>query len=113
MTRAFKKRLLALVLTLALCTALMLPGFAAVKDTPTVPCESEVEMQENACSHVWIYTDSPTFVYVGGERTLAYHDLHRLRHYECTKCHYTYSVQIAVRRESHQVPCSVCGFVHS
>lgn len=38
MTRNFKKRLLALVLTLALCTALMLPGFAA-----TVPEDEGIE----------------------------------------------------------------------
>lgn len=45
MTRTFKKRLLALVLTLALCTALMLPGFAA-----TIPEDEGAEVYStNAC----------------------------------------------------------------
>lgn len=55
MTKTLKKRLLALVLALALCTALMLPGFAATNESDHY--------------HYYSYSGDNVYRYKGSERT--------------------------------------------
>lgn len=118
--KKFRKRLLALVLTLALCTALMLPGAAAIADEADdmdvqhIYAENIVAFSScpgNAAGHVVNHYDQSTFFYQGGERTLAYHDLYRCRVFYCVYCNtYGHKTVLETRRESHQVPCGTCGY---
>lgn len=96
MTRKFKKRLLALVLTLALCITMMLPGAAAVR-----PTNSEEH------THVWSTTGTSTITYAYENPT--YHIATTTDAYPCKYCS---AVQKAIRtrRETHNSGnyCTLC-----
>lgn len=102
------KRVLALALALALCTALMLPGFAETATTNT------------ANPHMLCYHDSGqtyTGVWTGGyyyanHHSYAEHGVGKTYWLACSKCGTyvgTYNGP-EDHLESHQVPCGKCGF---
>lgn len=105
------KQLSAIVLTLILCSTMLMPGFAAA--SYNTAHEDVIDPHSaNGCDHIYeVYTTD--FVYAGGARTSAYHDLNTLEVHKCRNCPFQFSYVLQTRRESHQVPCGVCGFVHS
>ena len=103
MTKTLKKRLLALVLALALCTALMLPGFAATK-----PAEADPHA---TCIHNWsIDLGLHHEAYEGGERTAAYHMVNAYHTMKCSLCGSTTIMCTATYPKSHPNPCGECGY---
>lgn len=104
MKKAMTKRFLALVLALALCTALMLPGFAAT-------------VEENSAHigyrHSWVTGPLSREVYNGGERTSAYHMVDGCYYYKCSECgtvDYSSDHFVSTYPKSHSLPCGVCGY---
>lgn len=97
MKKKMTKRLLALVLALALCTALMLPGFAATAE-------------EAECNHR--YNTSTVQYYVSGNhREAGYHSESVFTRYTCAKCGYYYDVNTGrTVPVSHSRPCPTCGY---
>lgn len=103
MSKNLKKRLLALLLAVVLCTALMLPGFAAV-----VPEDEGVEtLSTNACPyHNPVYSHSTaTYSYISTSE----HYKVVTNYYFCQLCHTYESHTASSGKESHTLPCSKCG----
>lgn len=122
MKKKMTKRLLALVLALALCTALMLPGFAETitSDASDMCVDGNTRdaiyisgMCNDGKGHVIVISEQSTFSYQNGPREVGFHVLYRCRVYTCQKCGQTSKTILQERKESHQVPCSVCDFQHS
>ena len=90
MKKAMTKRLLALVLALALCTALMLPGFAATNESDHY--------------HYYSYSGDNVYRYEGGERTSAYHVVNVYGIYICS-CGARKTEYAGTAIHSHSVPC--------
>lgn len=95
MTRNLKKRLLALVLTLALCTALMLPGFAATANDDHY--------------HYYVYSGQNTYVYEYGHREAGYHVSNVYGIYICS-CGDRDLRYAGTAKISHPNPCTECGW---
>lgn len=95
MKKKLTKRILALVLALALCTALMLPGFAAVTNDP------------NDCVHTW-GVESTIYRY----NRIDVHCHQRVTHHfqHCIFCTSSREWDSDSVVEAHTPPCSKCGW---
>ena len=107
MKKAMTKRLLALVLALALCTALMLPGFAATKPTDST---------NNNHIHTYVY-GGKTETYEGGHKEAGFHMVVVRYIYVCTgtksdgtKCGDRFTDVVDTIPVSHPNPCPTCGW---
>ena len=93
MKKAMTKRLLALVLALALCTSLMLPGFAATNEIHT---------------HTYTY-GGRIERYEGGHREAGYHMVNVYYIYVC-ECGSRFTELTTEIPVSHPNPCPDCGW---
>lgn len=97
MRKKITKRILALVLALALCTSLMLPGFAATKPTDSINHvhNIKVERQER---------------YQNGYYEAGYHMVNVYYIYTCADrgCTYYYEMPYGEIKVSHPTPCDIC-----
>lgn len=101
MSKKLKKRLLALLLTLALCTALMLPGFAATNATKAT--------HESYCDQVVQHRYTVDRGYDNSEHSYARH-FHKYDKYFSCDCGATEVWEHYNVPESHSVPCDKCNF---
>lgn len=102
MRKKITKRILALVLALALCTSLMLPGFAATKPTDST---------NHVHNFVFSYREE---VYEGGHREAGFHTSTLYYHYVCSysDCSAVRVTNMGTVPTSHPNPCPTCGWPH-